>query len=156
MIPALATKIVPVILPQPVKDNTEFVGSKGSTPVSVDTAGFDHVEIYVMFGAMDIKVATLKLWACDAAAGVYAAVDEGDFGTPDKLPIDTDDGKVFAWHINKLSSLGRRYYQIEAIPGDGAVGTYAVAWAVLSRAAQEPNSAAARGLKTELFVPANP
>ena len=156
MIPALATKTVGIVFPQAIKDNTEFVGSKGSTPVELDTAGWDHVDIFVMFGAMDIKMATMKLWACDTLGGAYAAVTGGDFGSPDALPTATDDNHLFAWHINKLSSLARRFYEVELIPGDGAAGTYAVCWAVLSRGAQEPKSAAARGLTTELFIPANP
>ena len=47
-------KRVTVIAPQAIKDNTEFVGSKGSTPVVVDTKEWDYVEFIVVLGAKHV------------------------------------------------------------------------------------------------------
>lgn len=146
-----AQKVVGIVRPQAIKDDTEFVGSKGSTPVTVDAAEFDQMDIYVMFGAMDIKMATMKLYESDTDFSA-AAVTGADFGSPDILPTSDDDNHLFAWHVDLSNGARKRYYQIELIPGNGSAGTYAVAWAVLSRAKQAPNTAAERGLTAELFV----
>lgn len=144
-------KHVGIVFPQAIKDNTEFVGSKGSTPVSVNAQEWDNLDIYVMFGAMDIKMATMKLWESDDDA-TYTAVTGGNFGSPDILPTATDDNHTFAWHVNLSNGSRKKYYQVELIPGDGAAGTFATAWAVLSRAKATPSTAAGRGLTAELFV----
>lgn len=151
MINTQAQKVVQIIAPQAIKDNTEFVGSKGSTPASVDSKGFGYLTIYAMFGAMDIAMATMKLWESDDDS-TYANIAAGNFATlPATLPSATDDNHVFAWHI-PLTGPRKRYFQVEMIPGDGAAGTYAAAWAVLSRACEAPDTAAERGLTQELFI----
>lgn len=147
-----AQKLVQIVAPQAVKDNTEFVGSKGSTPVSVDTYGWASADIYVMFGAMDIAMATMKLWESDDDS-TYVAVTGGNFATlPATLPSATDDNHSFAWHAQDQYTPRKRYLQVELIPGDGAVGTYATAFAVLSRPEAAPSTASDRGLTQELFV----
>lgn len=147
MVHAQTTKIVPIISPQAIKDNVEFVGSKGSTPVQVDTLGFDYAVIRLMLGATDIAMATVKLWECDTLGGTYTAVSGGAFTT---LPSATDDNLVFAWLVNLANR--KRYLEIEVIPGDGTTGSYAVAWAELSRAEQMPSTAALRGHAGELVI----
>lgn len=143
-------KYVQIVAPQAVKDNTEFVGSKGSTPISVDTAGFRWMDVIVMFGAMDIAMATMKLYSSPTDS-VYTAVS--DYSTlPLTLPSASDDNHFFVWRVDLTKKSADRYYQVELIPGDGAVGTYAVCWAVLSNAEQCPNTAATRGFTQEAYV----
>lgn len=151
MIATQAQKVVGVIRPQAIKDDTEFVGSKGSTPVTIDAAEFDYLDVYVMLGATDIKMATMKLWESDTDFS-GAAVTGGNFGSPDILPTSDDDNKFFAWHVNLNNGSRKRYYQVELVPGNGSSGTFAVCWAVLSRAKALPDTAAERGLAAELFV----
>jgi hypothetical protein len=148
MIHAQDTKLVQIIAPQAIKDNTEFVGSKGSTPVQVDTIGFRWARVICMFGAMDIAMATLKLWECDTLSGTYAAVSGADFTAA--LPSATDDNHFFAINIDLRGR--KRFLELEAIPGDGAAGTYMAAWCELSRAEEVPNTAAERGMTAELSV----
>ena len=145
-------KYVHVVEPQAIKDNTEFVGSKGSTPVEIDTKDWDDVTILVHFGAMDIAMATMKLWECDTSGGTYAAVSGGDFNVSSTLPSATDDHHFFAWHIDKSNGARKRFFEVELIPGDGSAGTYAVCIAILSRGKASPDTAAKRGLTAELFV----
>lgn len=148
MIHALDTKLVQIIAPQVIADNAEWVGSKGSTPVEVDTKGFRFARIIVMLGATDITMSVLKLWECDTAGGTYAAVTGGDFTAA--LPSDTDDNKFFAINVNLRAR--KRFLELEATAGNGSAGTYLVAWAELSRAEEIPNTAAERGITTELSV----
>jgi hypothetical protein len=150
MIQTQETKVVQVIKPQAIVDNAEWVGSKGSTPLEIDTAGFDELDVYVCLGATDIKMAVMNLHECDTSGGTYTAVTGANFGDPDILPSATDDGKVYAWHVSLLGK--KRYFEVELKAGDGAAGTYASAFAVLSRAKQGPTTAAGRGLASELFV----
>lgn len=151
MVKALDIKTVGIIRPQAIKDNTEFVGSKGSTPVSVDARGFGFLAIKVLFGAMDIAVATMKLYYSNDDS-TYTELTAGNFATsPATLPSATADNLLFAWYVN-LVKYPYRYWQIELIPGDGSAGSYAVAWADLSRPQISPSTAALRGNSQELIV----
>lgn len=141
---AQTIKRVGVIFPQAIKDNTEWVGSKGSTPVSIDTAAngikADYMTVSVMIGATDIAVATMKLWESDDDS-TYATAD--NWATSGTLPAATDDNKFFAWDVDCRS--GKRYYQVELIAGNGTVGTYAACWADLFCLRESPNTDAERG-----------
>ena len=144
MIEASATKTVAITPPAAIVDNAAFTTS------SVDTIGFRHCIIYVLLGALDIAVAAMKLRESDDDSS-YADVSGGDFSvSPATLPAATDDNKLYAIHVDLRGR--KRYLDLSLTGGDGTLGTYAVAWAVLSRGEESPNSVTERGMAQELFV----
>ena len=148
---ALDIKTVQIVAPQVVSDNAELVGSKGSTPISVDVRGFGFMAIKVMFGAMDIAMATMKLYYSDDNS-TFTSLAAGNYATsPATLPASTADNLIFAWYVN-LVKYPYRYWQVELISGNGAVGTYVAVWADLSRPSISPSTAALRGNSQELIV----
>jgi len=141
---AQTIKKVGMIFPQAIKNNTEWVGSKGSTPVSVDTAASGvkahYATITFMVGETDIAVATLKVWHSDDDSTYAEMVD---FGTNGTKPSATDDNGLFGFDIDLRGK--RRYLQIEAIAGNGTNGTYAAALCDLFLLNEAPSSDAERG-----------
>lgn len=144
-------RLAGMVAPQAIKDNTEFVGSKGSTPLTVDTvlngikANSAAVVVYV--GATDIAMATMKVYDSPDDSTYTALVD---FDTDGTLPSATDDNKFFVFYIDLRNA--DRYIQIELIPGNGTAGTYAVAFTILGDLAQMPNSATERGIAEAVFA----
>jgi hypothetical protein len=136
-------KVVLVTPPAAILDNASAVTN------SIDTLGFDYLNVYVALGATDIAVAALKLQSSDTD-GSYADVTGANYATDGTLPSATDDNKVFAFHVDLLGQ--KRFFDLVATAGDGSTGTFVTAWAVLSRGKATPNSASERGLAQELFV----
>jgi thiamine monophosphate kinase len=140
---SLTQKVVPITNPGAIVDNAAF------TTAEIDTLGFRFLTIYVMLGALDIALAAFKATQSDTSGSGHADITGADFAAA--LPAATDDNKIYAIHINLLGK--KRYIDLTLTGGDGSTGTYAVAWAVLSRAEEAPNSAAERGVTgAELFA----
>ncbi len=119
-------KVVNFCPPGVIVDNADF------TTAAIDTAGFGKVAIFFSLGATDIAMAALKLQqsddsgmsgATDITGAVYGAV-----GAP-ALPSATDDNKVYAFHVSLQGK--RRYLDVVATAGNGALGTYGSGIAVL-------------------------
>lgn len=134
-----------MVSPQAIKDNTEYVGSKGSTPRTVDTVlngiKANSAIVVVHVGATDIAMATMKVYDSPDDSTYTALVD---FDTDGTLPSATDDNGFFAFYLDLRNA--DRYIQIELIPGNGTAGTYAVAFAILGDLAQSPDNDTERGL----------
>lgn len=147
MIEAQNKKIVVVTPPAAIVDNGAF-----ATAI-IDTLGAAYVAIFVMLGATDIALAALKVQESDAADMTGATdVPGADFSVaPAALPGAGDDNKVFAVFIDMRGR--KRYLDLVMTAGDGTAGTFACAWAELSRLSEMPSTAAGRGLGAELFVP---
>jgi len=144
MIQTQEQKVVAITPPAAIVDNTAFATA------SIDTEGWDYLDVYVLFGAMDIAMAALKLTTSDTDSN-YADLDGADFSVaPATLPSASDDNHLF--HIGVDLRGKKRYFDLSATGGDGTAGTYAVAWAVLSRGHEGPTSAAERGFTQELFA----
>ena len=144
-------KVTRVIDPAAIKDNASW------TTEEIDTKGFDYAQIYVYLGASDIAVAALKVQESAASGSGFADVTGLIFGTSTNtagststLPSATDDSKFFVFDIDLRPR--QRYLDLVATAGDGAAGTYAVAWVVLSRAGETPMSASERGCSQILRV----
>ena len=146
MINSLAQKFVAVTPPAAIVDNAAF------TTNTIDTLGFRFVTIIIMLGALDIALAALTvrdsvasyMWGGGVGAG-------GDFSVaPETLPAATDDNKLYAIHVNLNGR--KRYLDLSMTGGDGTTGSYAVAVAVLSRAAEVPSDAIGRGFAQELIA----
>lgn len=139
-------KVVAVINPVAIVDNASW------TTNEIDTMGYDYCTVYFMLGANDIGVTALKVQESDTSGSGMADVTGlvyGAAGAP-ALPSATDDNGIFAFFIDLKKR--KRYLDVVATNGDGTVGGFAAAWAVLSRAAQMPNTAATRGLVAQLIV----
>lgn len=146
-----STKIVGIVSPQVITDNTSPVGSLDSTPATVDTKGWGCVDIYLFIGATDIAMAQLEVHESDDDS-VYAAVDGLDWATDSTIPSDSADNTFHCAHI-KLDGKRKRYFQLEVDGGNGSAGAYFAAFAILSEPEVHPNTAAERGLASELFYP---
>lgn len=143
---SLNQKIVPITLPGAIVDNAAF------TTATIDTIGWAHLTVVVIFGAMDIAMAALKLTESEDS-GMSGATDISGTvgGTAFTLPSSTSDNTMFAFHVD-LKGQRKRYIDLTATGGDGAAGTYMTAFAILSHGSELPNSAAERGFATEVFV----
>lgn len=146
------SKIVGIVFPQAIKDNTAWVGTTASTPVSVDTKGFAFCTIYWAVGATDIAQASLTIVE-DTASNLGSATSLYAFGSGSNLalPTATDDNKFWRVHI-ALDGTRKRYLGVTAAAGDGSVGAYGMCWAVLEGAEETPNSDTERGVAGSAFV----
>lgn len=143
MIDTQALKIVNLTPPAAIVNNAGF------TVAALDTKGFDYVDFYVILGATDIAVATMKLTSSDASGSGYTDFVGSRYGTDgsNTLPSATDDNHIFAWHVDLKGK--QRYWKPALTAGSGSTGTYACIIAVLSRAQQAPYTASDRGLAEE-------
>jgi hypothetical protein len=140
-----ALKFVQAIAPGAIVDNAAFTGTV------IDTLGFNYLTLVIMFGAMDIAMAALKVTECDTSGGSYTDIPGADFSvSPATLPSATDDNHLFGVHINLQTR--KRYIKIAATGGDGAAGTYATGIGVLSKGETVPSDAAGRGFTQDLTV----
>lgn len=152
MIKSQTQKIVSITPPAAIVDNAAF------TTAEIDTLGFDYCTIYGHLGATDIAMTVLKVQESDTSGSGFADVTGLVFGTSTNtagsvstLPSATDDNKFFAFEIDLRGR--KRYLDLNATMGDGTVGGFFVAWAVLERAEEMPNSASDRGCSQILRVP---
>jgi hypothetical protein len=142
----MAQKIVAVTQPGAIVDNAAF------TTATIDTRGFAFLTIVVLLGALDIALAAFKLRESDDSGMSGAAdVTGADFSvSPATLPAATDDNKLYAIHVSLNGR--KRYLDLSLTGGDGAAGTYATAFAILSDAETAPSSETDRGFAAELIV----
>jgi hypothetical protein len=151
MIEALKQKIVAITPPGAIVDNAAL------TTTAVDTLGFAWADIYIHLGATDVAMAALKLQESDASGSGFADITGADFssgtlsdGTAAALPSATADNKFYAIRVDLRGR--KRYLDLVATGGDGTAGAYIVAFAVLSRASEDPNSMSERGITGEIIV----
>jgi hypothetical protein len=145
MIPALHNKFVSITPPAAIIDNAAAVTA------TIDTLGFDYLEVFVYFGAMDIAASAMKIQEGDAAnmsdaadvTGLVYGTSTDVAGSTSALPSATDDNKCFKFEIDLRSR--KRYLDLSLTLGDGAAGTYVTAFGLLSRAEQIGYTASERG-----------
>ena len=151
MISAQNTKWVSVTPPAAIVDNASL------TTASIDTAGYEYCEIFLYLGAMDIAMTALKVQESDNdstysdVTGLVYGTSNGISGSASSLPSATDDNKCFKFEVDLRGR--KRYLDLVATCGDGAAGTYATAFAILSRASDYPVTASERGFGNILRVP---
>ena len=146
------TKLVSITPPGLIVDNASYTTS------SIDTQGWDYLQVVVYLGATDIAMTALKLQESDTD-GSYADVTGLVFGTSSNiagststLPSATDDNKFFVFDVDLRGR--KRYFDLVATAGDGTAGTFLTAFAILSRGKDQPQTAAERGASQILRVPA--
>jgi hypothetical protein len=128
-----------------------LVNNGAVTVASVDTLGYDFVDLIVILGATDIALTTMKVTQSDddssygdLANSLYGA------GSAPALPTATDDNHMFAWHLRKAGK--KRYFKPSIVVGNGSTGAFVTVVAILSRAAEMPNTATKRGLTAEVTL----
>ncbi len=125
-------KYVTAINPAAILDNTS------ATATAIDTRGFDYLTVICQLGATDIAMTALKLQNCATSGGTYVDVTgatfsggTGAYGATLALPSATDDTQTCVFQIDLR---GRDpFYKVVATFGDGAVGGFIAAVAVLTR-----------------------
>lgn len=139
-------KTVWITKPGAIVDNAAF------TTDIIDTVGFRKARVVVGLGALDIAVAAMKLQhSNDSGMSGAADISGADFSvSPLTLPAGTDDNKLYAIHVDLRGK--KRYLDLSLTGGDGAAGSYIVAFVELYDAEEAPNSATERGLAQEAFV----
>jgi hypothetical protein len=144
-------KFVSITPPAAIVDNASY------TTTSIDTAGFEYLEVFVFLGATDIAMTALKLQESDTdgsyadVTGLIYGTSAGIAGTTAALPIATDDNKCFKFEVDLRGR--KRYFDLVATAGDGSTGTFLTAFALLSRASDHPVSASERGFGNIVRVP---
>lgn len=140
-------KIVKLIEPGAIVDDAAF------TTDTIDTFGFKEALFIVMFGAMDIAMAALKLTESeDSGMSGAADIAGADFSvSPATLPAGTADHLLFGIHV-KLGAGRKRYLDLSATGGNGSSGTYAAGIVILSKGKISPASVASRGFSQLLKV----
>lgn len=143
---SLNQKIVAITPPAAIVDNAAFVTA------AVDTRGFGQLSVVLVLGALDVALAAYKLTESDAADMSNSTVVPGtDFSiAPAALPSATDDNKTYAIHVDLRGR--KRFIDLQLTGGDGTAGTYAAAFAILSRGQELTETAAERGYAAELFA----
>lgn len=150
MISGQNSKYVIVTSPAAIVDAGSF------TTNSIDTAGYDYLQVIVTVGALDIAMTALKLQTSDTD-GSYGDLTGAVFGTSTNidgstsaLPSATDDNKLFVIEVDLRGK--KRYFDLVATMGDGSVGGFVAAVAVLSKGEISPLTAAASGCDEILRV----
>lgn len=150
MTPAQNSKYVLVTPPAAILDNAS------ATTNSIDTKGWDYLQVLCLVGATDIAMSALKLQTSDTDSS-YADLTGAIFGTSTNIdgstsavPSATDDNKVFVIEVDLRGK--KRYFDLVATAGNGTTGTYFSAVAVLSKGEISPITAAGRGADEILRV----
>jgi len=139
------SKYLQVIAPVAIVDDASW------TTNEIDTAGYNYLTVVVSIGATDIAFAALKMQQSDTSGSGFADLtgvldSDGDTdidGTASTLPTATDDNKLFIFQVDLRGK--KRYFDLVATAGDGTAGTFASAYAILSKADDAPTSSANMG-----------
>ena len=133
------SKFVTAIKPAAIIDNAS------ATVDVVDCRGFDFVTFVVQLGATDIAMTALKLQNSATSGGTYADITGATFaggtglgGATLALPSATDDGQTCVFQIDLRNK--DPFLKLVATFGDGTIGGFVAAVAILSRAKQAPTT----------------
>ena len=151
MVNLQAVKFQIVISPRAILDDGSW------TTVEIDSEGFEYLTIICNLGANDIAVAVLKVQEATTTGGSFSDIDGAVFGTDTNiggststLPSDSDDNQLFIFEIDLKAR--KRFIDLIATNGNGSVGGFMSAIAILSRGKQLPITAADRGASQILRV----
>ena len=152
MIAAQNQRFVSITPPQAI------VNTGSWTTASIDTAGYDYLEVFVYLGATDIAMTVLKLQESDSdgsyadVTGLIYGTSAGIAGTTSALPSATADNTCFKFEVDLRGR--KRWFDLVATTGTGSTGTYFTAFALLTRAKDTPVTASERNFNNILRLPA--
>lgn len=138
-------KTVLLTPPAAIVDDAAF------TTAALDTKGFNHAEIFVAFGAMDIAATVTKVQESDDSGmsgaadvtGLIAGTSANDTGSTSTLPSASSDNTILKFEVDLRGR--KRYLDLSLTGGNGSTGTYAVVWANLFEGEKPPTSASEKG-----------
>jgi hypothetical protein len=137
MVSAQAVRYFNITPPAAIVDAADF------TTNVIDTVAngvkFDYLTVVVQLGATDIGLTALKMQQSDASGSGMADITGTVGGTDFTLPSATDDNGFVVFNIDLRGK--KRYFDLVATGGNGTLGTFMSAVAILSRAKIGPNSA---------------
>jgi hypothetical protein len=134
---AANVKYVAVTPPAAIVDNAAF------TTTAIDTLGWRHLTILVIFGAIDIAPASASIRHSDNS-NMSSPSTLATGGTDFALATATDSDNLF--HVFEVDLQGKkRYLDFEITGGDGAAGSYISVIGILSRGEEAPNTATKKG-----------
>ena len=132
-------KYVRAISPAAAIDNTS------ATATVIDARDFDYCTIVVQLGGTDIAMTALKVQTAATSGGSYTDLTGATFaggtspdGTTLALPSATDDNQVCVFQIDMRGK--NPFLQVVATFGDGAVGGFISATAILTKAHLAPST----------------
>lgn len=119
------------------------------TTASIDTAGWDYLEVLCIIGDIDVNMVTLKLGQSDTDGSYADLLTYGTTvnidGSVSALPTAAGaDNDIYAFEVDLRGK--KRYFDLTAVGGDGTAGTFMTVIARLSKGEISPITAAARGL----------
>lgn len=132
-------KYVAAIKPAAILDNASAAATE------IDARGYDFLTVVVTLGATDIAVTALKLQAATTSGGSFVDITGATFaagsglgGATLALPSATDDGQVCVFHVDMRGK--EPFVKVVATFGDGTVGGFIAASAILSRGKNPPST----------------
>ncbi len=152
MIHGQNTRFVSITPPAAIVNNASY------TTASIDTLGYEYLEVFVYVGATDVAMTALKLQESDTdgsyadVTGLVYGTSASIAGTTAALPTATDDNKCFKFEVDLRGR--KRYFDLAATAGSGSTGTFLTAFALLSRATDTPVTATERNLGNIVRLPA--
>ena len=113
--------------------------------------------VYAALGATDIAMTALKLQESDTSGSGQADITGLVYGTSTNtdgdtsaLPTDAQDGLIFGFDVDLRGR--KRFLPLIATAGDGSVGSFLIALALLAREEDGAATAALRGCAQMLRV----
>lgn len=132
-------KYVKAIPPAAILDNTSATASE------IDCRGYDYCTIICQLGATDIAVTALKVQSATSSGGSFSDLSGATFdggtgygGATLALPSATDDDQTCVFLIDMRGK--NPFLKLVATFGNGAVGGFIAASAVLTRGDVTPST----------------
>lgn len=125
------------------------LNNASATPVEIDVTGYNHVTYVLSVGATTGAISVFKVRGAETAGGSLADISGATLST---LPGATDDGKLYAIHIDLTDKSIRQFHKVTLTEDNTGTGIYGVT-AILSRqSGNTPDSATDRGFAAEVFA----
>lgn len=142
MIHAQTSKTLVITPPAAKVDDASF------TTASIDTKGWDYLEVLCIFGDIDVNMVALSLGQSDTDGSYAALLTYGTStdidGSTSALPTAAGaDNDIFAFEVDLRGK--KRYFDVTATGGDGTAGTFMTVIARLTRGSTAATSLAERG-----------
>ena len=124
------------------------LNNASATPVEIDVRGYNHVTYLLEVGATTGAISVFKVQGAPTTGGSLADISGASLTT---LPGATDDGGVYAIHIDLTDKSINQFHKITLTEDNTGTGVYGVT-AILSRAQNPADSATDRGFAAEVFA----
>lgn len=136
-------KVMPAILPA-------SLNNASGTAIEIDTTGWGSVTYVLTVGSTTGAIDPFKVQAAATSGGALSDITGAALTT---LPGATDDGKLYAIHIDLTDKSVDQFHKVTLTEDNTGTGIYGVV-AILSRdgGGNAPISASDRGYAAEVFA----